>query len=61
MQIEIHNLTKVYNKKTGRNQIRLSTSLQSIPQYVEVPPNIEAKESFHTFLLFSPLNLTTYY
>jgi transcriptional regulator of acetoin/glycerol metabolism len=26
-----------------KNPIRLSTALQSIPQYVEVPPNIEAQ------------------
>ena len=40
-------------RRSQKNQIRLFPFLQNIPQYIEVPLNIEAKESFHTFLLFS--------
>jgi hypothetical protein len=32
-----------------KNQLRLFASLQSIPQYVEVPPNIEAKRIISYF------------
>ena len=35
-------------------QLRLYTSFQSIPQYIEVPPNIEAKQivSYFSTVLF---------
>jgi hypothetical protein len=32
-----------------KNQIRLSASLQSTPQYIEVPPNTEAKRIISRF------------
>jgi len=44
----------------GRNH-PLLLSLQRIPQYVEVPPNVEAKRIISYFLLFSPINLIPRY
>jgi len=45
--------TKLANDVNGvkgvKNQIRLSTSPQRIPQHVEVPPNIEAKRIVSRF------------
>ena len=39
----------------------LTDSLQTIPQYIEVPLNIEAKRIIYPFSLFSPINITYYY
>jgi hypothetical protein len=51
--IETISTEAVYLFSEGRNE--------SIPQYIEVPLNIEAKESIHTFLPSSPTNLIDCY
>ena len=46
-------IVKMHKLGVGRrqkNQIRLSTSLQRIPQHIEVPPNIEVKQIVLYFL-----------
>jgi len=47
LRTRMHKLGMV--RPETKNQIRLSTSFQSIPQYVEVPLNIEAKRIISYF------------